>query len=125
MHTDLHRLLVTDSKEADYSEQVIFFMKKMRARGHDIRRFSEVFQRYPHSRRKLILTEGATARTKPANLGLTIKYVKGIERCSLHKLNRCASHLLAKLLGGDTQATLTTRFSVGKNLFRLLYRHTW
>ena len=28
MHTELHRLLVTNSKEADYVEQVAFSMKK-------------------------------------------------------------------------------------------------
>ena len=135
-HTELSRLLVTNSSEQSYAKHVLLFMKKLRKKGHNMKKFSEVLKQYPYSRRSLVMQNrkrrqsassfrpgdlGATARD--ANFGYTLKFVVGLDRLHWSKVNSAARFTLQKLV--KKRLKIQQRYTVGKNLFRILYRHTW
>ena len=126
MHTEMYRMLITNTREQDYASQVIFFAKRLRARGHNMRRFAEIVEKYPHSRRRKLLGVKKVKKESDGcvkTFGFTMKYVKGIEEMKIGQLSRCATNLLSRAVG--TKAVVRPRFSVGKNAFRALYIHTW
>ena len=50
--------------------------------------------------------------------------VKGIEHLRLKRLGKSVQHLVRKCTG-DPCASVGLRYTVGKNMFRLLYKYTW
>lgn len=126
LHTEFHRLLLTNQCKLDFDKNVDIFRKNMKRRGHNMIRFESVLKQYPHwKRRKILNNKGKhkQQKTGPLKFGITVKYVRGLESIRWKSFNRCMVGTMSSL--AKKEVKIFQRFSVGKNLFRVLYRHMW
>ena len=136
VRSEMCRLIITNSTKKAYGEQVLLFMKKLKARGYNMKKVGVIMLQFPWSRRKSILDDrkhrrsckilGAKVliRRKVRNPGVTIKFSKGLERLKWHRHVNQGMSLLSEVVGAAS-LTLATRWSIGTNLFRRLYSSSW
>eukprot|EP00929_Paragymnodinium_shiwhaense_P013411 TRINITY_DN12126_c0_g1_i2.p1 TRINITY_DN12126_c0_g1~~TRINITY_DN12126_c0_g1_i2.p1 ORF type:complete len:764 (-),score=96.38 TRINITY_DN12126_c0_g1_i2:1351-3642(-) len=116
MKAELHRLIVTNTFKEDFWRHSLGFMRKLRRRGLSTGHFLRVFDAVDHDLRSSKLAPRTRHNSSSRTFGFTVKYVKGLELLQWSSV---------KQLFKSTGCAVAPRFSVGKNLFRTLYRHTW
>lgn len=126
MHTELTRILITDPGMRGFAKHTVICMKALQRSGHDLHKFVEVLQRYPHQRRAELLSrrrQRQRLRKQLHEVGYTVKYVKGLEDTRFSIANRAAKYTLSKLCKYPVR--VATRYTVGRHIFRIRYRHMW
>ena len=138
VHGEMNRLIITNSKRQDFAVQVLFFLKKLRARGYNMIRVADIIQQYPyHMRdkilreraRRLVIKKSCTAAepnivSKNLNtVGITVRYARGLDKLRWRRGVTPALRLLEQLQ--QKEARWSVRYAVGRNLFRQLYKSTW
>eukprot|EP00929_Paragymnodinium_shiwhaense_P077265 TRINITY_DN39790_c0_g1_i1.p1 TRINITY_DN39790_c0_g1~~TRINITY_DN39790_c0_g1_i1.p1 ORF type:complete len:399 (+),score=4.27 TRINITY_DN39790_c0_g1_i1:462-1658(+) len=118
---EINRLLVTNTHEDTYLEQVKLFKKRLSLRGYDLNQFDRIFSWFPHHRRKHVLCSSRKKANTTRHFRLITAYSKGIERIAWTKLKRC-SGLISKHLG-DSDVSIAYRST--PNIFRKIYRLSW
>ena len=119
---ELVRLLTTNSNEQSYAKQVLFFMTNLRSRGYDMRLVSRIIGQFPFTRRKQVLRTKPRARRVIPTLGMKVRFCKGLESLPWAQFETDMTQLLHHMIG---DSKFRVSYTTGRNVFRLLYRHTW
>ena len=122
---EMQRLLLTNSRAIDFADASLFFMKKLQARGDNMRRVANIMQRFVFGDREFLLREklrkvslrrlGARVLVrsrKPKPFGPVVRYAKGLERVVWSKDVHKAQLLLEHASG--QKLTFRPTWSVGK-----------
>ena len=116
------RLLITNTREADYFRQIDFFKSKLVRRGHNLDTIQRVMRNYPFSRRLGILRpRRKTIEEKPLVFGHGVHYFPGIEKLSWKRLGNVQN----ALAGHVGRCKVRTFHKVRPNIFLRLYKASW
>eukprot|EP00929_Paragymnodinium_shiwhaense_P085820 TRINITY_DN46278_c0_g1_i1.p1 TRINITY_DN46278_c0_g1~~TRINITY_DN46278_c0_g1_i1.p1 ORF type:complete len:543 (+),score=39.43 TRINITY_DN46278_c0_g1_i1:144-1631(+) len=115
MKGELKRLMLTNTRRLHYHEHAFKFMCRLRNRGLSTRKLGDIFHSLDFANR-LRKRCRAVKDTTACEVGITVKYCKGLEHIRWSELT--AVFFAA---GGNCRP----RYSVHQNLFRRLYKSTW
>ena len=125
---ELRRLLITNSRRTSWERQVLIFRKKLTQRGYNLGDFQRHFAALNWSQKRPILGKGRRNRSTEGCLFLRAKFVRGSKLGALTKcLNKAAKVHLGPIFQKRGRAAPEFRVatSVGRNLFRQVYKLTW
>jgi len=129
VHCEMNRLLVTNTFRSDYAHQVLLFFAKLRMRGYNIIKAQKIAVKYCHADRPRLLakrwrtTQRENTGVKLKTLGVTVKYCHAARRLRWNSQVGTGMNYLSKKMG--KRFVFRPRFTVGRNLFRLLYSSMW
>ena len=127
VHTEMHRLLYTNSSGASFARHKAFFLRRFCRRGHLRSRAHAIASKYnfafkvSHLKTKQRLSR---ARDKLSTHFLICQH-HAVHSRVIKKVMAKYSHILGSLLGNTQSVHLDVAHTVNRNLFRLLHNATW
>ena len=119
VHTELHRLLITNMHEHNYYKHVMFFMQKLMHRGYSRSDFEAIVLKYPWH----LKSERCSRSKKEQNQSLVclkVKYFDGIEQLRFSSILNKHLKVLEESWPGQLKPILCQLSS--PNLFRIRYQ---
>ena len=117
IHTELHRLLLTNLCEETFLKHRSFFLSKLKSRGYPVDYFRLIAAKYSWSMKQEVLSR-STVRKKQV-LAFKFPYSDTVPILRLGGILKQHDHFLPRRFFDESRIVVC--HTVGRNLFRLRY----